>query len=79
MAKCLTSWRHGLHRFDDSTMTPFPTCRLLPCGAGLPGTVNVNLLRQLGEGSINSRVQQRFSELRCRKFTLFKLDKFTTD
>jgi len=42
-----TVCRHGLQRFEDSKRMPLPTCRLLPCGAGLPNTTKVKLLMNL--------------------------------
>ena len=50
-------------------MTPLPTCRLLPCGAGFPRTVKVNellllelLLLELAECSVNGAVQESLSK-----------------
>jgi len=42
-----TVCRHGLQRLEDSKRMPLPTCRLLPCGAGLPSTTKVKLLMNL--------------------------------
>ena len=69
IAVCLTSWRHGLHRLLDSTMTPRPTWRLLPCGAALPRTVKVKLL-QSGVCAIDCFIQQVDGQLGWRDFTL---------
>tara|TARA_R100000030_G_scaffold28967_1_gene21402 strand:- start:7 stop:150 length:144 start_codon:yes stop_codon:yes gene_type:complete len=46
-------------------MTPRPTWRLLPCGAGFPRTVNVNellLVLELAECSVNGAVQESLSK-----------------
>src|SRR5690625_1176716 len=47
-AACRTSCRHDGRRLDDSTMTPLPRWRLLPCATGTPGTKNMVTTSPLG-------------------------------
>jgi len=73
-AAYLTFCRQGLQRLEDSKRMPLPTWRLLPCGAGLPRTVNVKLLGQVVEGVVNCRVQQSQGKRSRCDFALLYFD-----